>query len=143
MQHRRYDVLQEMTTPTKQRCGAVICPTYLENMARPFARQKLGYFGSFVRFFKDKDASLLGKLFVLATLGYVVWPIDLIPDFAPVIGWLDDLGMATVAMVYLTRVSAKYRLAPQAEQLALPVVEAPTLGTWPQGDAYAPARKQR
>ena len=96
--------------------------------------RKLGYVGSFVRFFKDGEASLAGKLFVLATLAYIVWPIDLIPDVAPVIGWLDDLGMATVAMLYLTRVSAKYRV----ESLALPRTELPTQG-WPQADAYAPA----
>lgn len=103
---------------------------------RPHARKKLGYVGSFVRFFKDKEASLMGKLFVLATLAYVVWPIDLIPDVAPVIGWLDDLGMATIAMVYLTRVSEKYRVAAPLE---LPVVAPSVQHRWPQADAYAPA----
>ncbi len=106
--------------------------------ARLSHRKKLGYIGSFARFFKDKEASLMGKLFVLATLAYVVWPLDLIPDVAPVIGWLDDLGMATIAMVYLTRVSEKYRVA----SITLPAVQSygqPSQYTWPQQDAYAPA----
>lgn len=102
-------------------------------MARPrIGRSKVGHLRAFVRFFRDREASLLGKLFVLATIAYVVWPIDLIPDVAPVVGWLDDLGLATVALFYLTRVAKKYR----QEQLVLP---ATVDGEWPQTDAYAPS----
>ena len=80
------------------------------------------------------------KLFVLATLAYVVWPIDLIPDVAPVIGWLDDLGMATIAMVYLTRVSEKYRALPAVTlQNARTWESLEAAGQWPTEDAYAPA----
>ena len=52
------------------------------------------------RFFRDREASLLGKLFVLAAVFYVVWPADLIPD-VPVIGWLDDMGVMAIASFYL------------------------------------------
>lgn len=38
------------------------------------------------------------KLLVLGVLGYLILPIDLIPDFLPVIGWTDDA--AAIAMVY-------------------------------------------
>lgn len=30
-------------------------------------------------------------LYVLLALLYVVWPIDLVPDLIPIIGWIDDL----------------------------------------------------
>lgn len=46
-------------------------------------------------------------LFALALL-YLIIPIDLLPDFAPIIGWLDDLGFTTLAALYLLRASKSY-----------------------------------
>ena len=40
---------------------------------------------------KKKETPIIAKLFALLTLGYALSPIDLIPDFIPVIGYLDDL----------------------------------------------------
>jgi uncharacterized membrane protein YkvA (DUF1232 family) len=71
---------------------------------------RIGHIAALYRFFRDKEASLWGKAFVLLTVAYVLWPMDLVPDVAPVIGWLDDLGLATIAMVYLARVTSPYRL---------------------------------
>ena len=72
------------------------------------SRRKVGRIRALGRFFKDRDASVLGKLFVLAAAFYVVWPADLIPD-VPIIGWLDDLGVMGLATAYLSRVIGKYR----------------------------------
>ncbi len=41
--------------------------------------------------YRDPATSLLPKLIILLTLGYALSPIDLIPDFIPVLGYLDDL----------------------------------------------------
>jgi uncharacterized membrane protein YkvA (DUF1232 family) len=69
---------------------------------------RIGRVRALGRFFKDRDASLLGKLFVLAAVFYVVWPADLIPD-VPIVGWLDDIGVMGLATAYLSRVIARYR----------------------------------
>lgn len=37
------------------------------------------------------------RLFALLAVIYVIVPIDLIPDIAPIVGWLDDVGAATAA----------------------------------------------
>jgi len=48
-------------------------------------------------------ASAGDKLLVLGALIYLISPIDLMPDTIPVIGWLDDLGVATFVLAYLSQ----------------------------------------
>lgn len=38
----------------------------------------------------DKRTPVLAKIFAAVTVGYLLSPIDLIPDFIPVLGLLDD-----------------------------------------------------
>ena len=40
---------------------------------------------------KDKETPLPAKILAAMTVGYALSPIDLIPDFIPVLGYLDDL----------------------------------------------------
>ena len=42
---------------------------------------------------KSEEVSLTSKLIISAGLGYFILPIDFIPDFAPLIGFADDLGV--------------------------------------------------
>ena len=41
--------------------------------------------------YQHPKMTLLPKCIILFTLGYALSPIDLIPDFIPVLGYLDDL----------------------------------------------------
>ena len=41
--------------------------------------------------YQDPKLPLLPKLIIISTVAYALSPIDLIPDFIPVIGYLDDL----------------------------------------------------
>jgi len=69
----------------------------------------LGDLGALWRFFRDTEASLLGKAFVIAVVAYVILPTDAIPDLEPVLGWLDDLGMMVLTFAYLSTVIGRYR----------------------------------
>ena len=40
---------------------------------------------------KDKDTPIIAKIFAGITVAYALSPIDLIPDFIPVLGYLDDV----------------------------------------------------
>ena len=45
------------------------------------------------RLFRDSRVSLLPKALLVMSLAYLVWPFDVIPDFLPVIGEMDDLSV--------------------------------------------------
>ena len=40
---------------------------------------------------KDKETPIIAKIFAGITVAYALSPIDLIPDFIPVLGYLDDV----------------------------------------------------
>jgi uncharacterized membrane protein YkvA (DUF1232 family) len=44
------------------------------------------------------ETPLWAKGIILAALGYFISPIDVIPDFIPVIGYADDLGVLVTAV---------------------------------------------
>jgi uncharacterized membrane protein YkvA (DUF1232 family) len=50
--------------------------------------------------YKDPRTPWYAKLFMAAVIGYALSPIDLIPDFVPVLGYLDDL-IIVPAGIYL------------------------------------------
>jgi len=41
--------------------------------------------------YKNKNTPIIAKIFAAFTVGYALSPIDLIPDFIPILGYLDDL----------------------------------------------------
>lgn len=41
--------------------------------------------------YKNPKTPIFPKLIIIFTIGYAMSPIDLIPDFIPIIGYLDDL----------------------------------------------------
>lgn len=40
---------------------------------------------------KDKDTPIIAKIFSGITVAYALSPIDLVPDFIPVLGYLEDV----------------------------------------------------
>src|SRR5262245_29318629 len=45
------------------------------------------------RLFRDRRVSILPKALLVLTLVYVISPFDILPDFIPVIGEMDDVAL--------------------------------------------------
>ena len=60
------------------------------------------------RLLREPSVPGLLKLIPVAAAGYLIWPIDIVPDLLPVVGQLDDLG------VILAGVQAFIHLSPDA-----------------------------
>ena len=56
------------------------------------------FFMLLCRLMIDSRVDMKTKSFVLGVIGYVILPIDIIPDFIPVIGFVDDLIIVVFAL---------------------------------------------
>jgi uncharacterized membrane protein YkvA (DUF1232 family) len=48
-------------------------------------------------------------LIILGTVAYLISPIDISPDFFPIIGWIDDGIVLTLLTTELSRLALDYR----------------------------------
>ena len=53
--------------------------------------------------FKDPRTPLLARVVIIVAVAYAVSPIDLIPDFIPVLGQLDDLLLLPILIALAIR----------------------------------------
>src|SRR5260221_3237977 len=60
---------------------------------------------------KHRDTPLAAKLLAGFVVGYALSPIDLIPDFIPVLGYLDDLIIVPLGIYILLRLIPDHVLA--------------------------------
>lgn len=56
---------------------------------------------------KDPRVPWYAKAFAFFILGYILSPIDLIPDFIPVIGYLDDIILVPLGIACLIKMIPK------------------------------------
>jgi uncharacterized membrane protein YkvA (DUF1232 family) len=59
------------------------------------------------RLLRDDRLPRRHKLLLLAFLGYLALPFDLVPDFIPVVGVLDDALLAAIVLRVLLRASGE------------------------------------
>lgn len=52
-------------------------------------------------YLRDSNVSWYRKSIIVGALIYFITPIDAIPDIAPLIGYLDDLGVITAVLKFL------------------------------------------
>ena len=73
---------------------------------------------------KRKDTPIIAKIFAGLAVGYALSPIDLIPDFIPVLGLLDDLIIVPFFIALALRFISKEGFAECKEQ---------AIGIWADG----------
>ncbi|HEX3139481.1 MAG TPA: YkvA family protein [Rhizobacter sp.] len=59
------------------------------------------------KLFKHPQTPLTAKLVAMLVLAYVLSPIDLIPDFIPILGQLDDLIIVPLGVALVSRLTPK------------------------------------
>ena len=74
--------------------------------------------------YRDPRVPWYAKVLMLLIIGYAVSPIDLIPDFIPVLGQLDDLlilpvGIALVLKMIPKSVMEEYRKKARDEPISI------------------------
>ena len=67
---------------------------------------------------KDKKTGWLPKLVIGLVLAYALSPIDLIPDFIPVLGFLDDLILVPLGIKLAIHLIPKEIIAEYRKKLA-------------------------
>ncbi|WP_227763480.1 YkvA family protein [Zhaonella formicivorans] len=70
--------------------------------------------------FKHKNTPWYAKVLIGAILSYALSPVDLVPDFVPILGYLDDLVLIPAGIAFAIKLIPKDVLAEcraQAEQL--------------------------
>ena len=80
-------------------------------LARVFGALKLTrirvYLVALWKLFKHPQAPRAAKWVAFAVLAYAVSPIDLIPDFIPILGQLDDLIIVPLGIALVVRLTPK------------------------------------
>lgn len=79
---------------------------------------------------RDPRTPLLAKVIAMAVAAYALSPIDLIPDFIPVLGYLDDLLIVPIGIAAAVRLVPAEVLGECREKAAIAITEgAPTSRT--------------
>jgi uncharacterized membrane protein YkvA (DUF1232 family) len=66
-------------------------------------RTLVSHVGLTVRLLREPAVPVLTKVLPFLALLYVISPLDFVPDFLPVLGQLDDLGVVLLALEGFTR----------------------------------------
>jgi len=84
-----------------------------KKITRSFKREVIVY----QRVLRDERTPVVAKLFLAFAIGYLCMPFDLIPDFIPIIGHLDDVIIIPALVFVALRFIPPEVLAEHREQV--------------------------
>ena len=62
---------------------------------------------------ESPETPVAARYTAYGALGYLILPIDAVPDFFPGVGYVDDLAVITVALLFIA-----YRITPEVKKQA-------------------------
>ncbi len=85
----------------------------------------------FFRYVRDPHVPLWKRLAGLFAVIYFISPVDALPDFLPILGWLDDVGVLSAAAFFVVREVQRYQPESSGWPTRVEVVEEGRTGTPP------------
>ncbi len=61
-----------------------------------------------IRFLRDSDVKISKKMLFLIPVAYLLFPFDLVGDFFPIMGQLDDVAVFVLMWPFLKSILNKY-----------------------------------
>jgi uncharacterized membrane protein YkvA (DUF1232 family) len=80
---------------------------------------------------RDPRVPWYTKALALGVVGYALSPIDLIPDFIPIVGYLDDLILVPLGLALVLRLTPGYVLAESRERAQEAMDRGALSRSWP------------
>jgi uncharacterized membrane protein YkvA (DUF1232 family) len=81
---------------------------FLQRMLKGAGAEQIGvHLLALWRLFKHPQTPRSAKWVAIGVIAYAVSPIDLIPDFIPVLGWLDDLILLPLGIALVVRLTPR------------------------------------
>ena len=62
---------------------------------------------------ESPETPRIARVTAYGALGYLILPVDAVPDFLPGVGYVDDLAVITVALLFIA-----YRITPEVKRQA-------------------------
>ncbi|MGM0410568.1 MAG: YkvA family protein [Bacillota bacterium] len=77
--------------------------------------RSLGYIAKIIRFMRDDEVEFWKKILFLVPVFYLILPFDLIGDFFPILGQLDDIAVFVVMIPILKNFLSSYYDTPSTK----------------------------
>ena len=85
-------------TAARSRGGAASPRTGAKRTVMYYIKQLPNYLGLLGGLLGDRRVNLMDKLLVAGAIAYIAMPLDLIPDFIPFLGEVDDVFLLVLAL---------------------------------------------
>ena len=89
--------------------------SYLQKFLSLLTRENVINIYALYKYICDKNVSYVKKVVPFGALLYFIIPTDAVPDFIPIVGLSDDIGVIAAAVIYLKQSLNEYIKIAEAE----------------------------